>query len=57
MKKLHAYWKYIHDDITTWKYLDCAYTEGLESRKFKKWVLNPEFKYMSQDPYYNYEQV
>lgn len=46
MTKLSLLWPYSHEDKTTWKYSGFI-IERLGDGKlgFKRWVLNPNFKY------------
>jgi hypothetical protein len=46
------YWKYEHDDKTTWKYLDFAVGDDRHGRAghIRHWILNPNFKYRHLDP-------
>lgn len=45
MKALEPLWKYNHEDITTWMYINCSVSQEGEEKSFKKWIINPQFKY------------
>lgn len=52
--KLKMLWPYKHDDVTTWKYLDCVLSGEYCRRKIvHRWILNPDFKYKHLDPEYS----
>lgn len=38
-------WNYIHEDKTTWKYIDCIIAGKDSAPYVSKWIRNPEFKY------------
>lgn len=53
MSNLQKLWPYSHEDKSTWKYINFETFLNKDNKLvFKKWILNPDFKYRSYDKHH-----